>query len=403
MPEFIYKAQESGGDIVEGIVEAENAGEATTILSDKGLNVVSLLARETKTTIDQPIQLFVRVKQRDIVIFSRQFAVLVAANVAIVESLRIVARQTTNSKLRMILGEVADEVESGTKLSAALGKRDKIFSLFYVNMIRSGETSGRLDEVLNYLADQMEKDFDLSSRVKGSMYYPAFIIVGMFVAGFVMMAFVIPKLTEVFAESGTQLPFSTRVLIAVASFMAAYWWLIAIVAIGGVVWLVWWFGTEGGSRVWGFVSIRIPIFGQIFQKLAIVKVLRSMKTLLEGGVDTVTALEISADVSGNALLKDILLKASKDVRDGQPISVALSKETRVVPIMVSQMIAVGEDTGKLTEIIDRLSSFYSREIDNLIGGLVTLIEPVIIVIIGLVVAFMVSAIMLPLYNMSQNF
>jgi type II secretory pathway component PulF len=403
MPEFIYKAQESGGDIVEGIVEAENVGEATNILSDKGLNVVSLLARETKTKLDQPLQFFVRVKLRDIVIFSRQFAVLVAANVAVVDSLRIVARQTTNGKLRMILGEVADEVESGTKLSVALGKRDKVFSLFYVNMIRSGETSGRLDEVLSYLADQMEKDFDLTSKVKGSMYYPAFIIVGMFVAGFVMMTFVIPKLTEVFTETGGQLPFSTRALIAISGFMSAYWWLLAIVIVGGSVWLTWWFRTERGSRVWGFVSIRIPIFGQIFQKLSIVKVLRSMKTLLEGGVDTVTALEISADVSGNALLKDILIKASKDVRDGQPFSIALSKDTKVVPIMVSQMIAVGEDTGKLTEIIDRLALFYSREIDNLIGGLVTLIEPVIIVIIGIVVAMLVSAIMLPLYNMSQQF
>jgi type IV pilus assembly protein PilC len=403
MAEFVYKAQESGGNLVEGVVEAESVGEATQTLEDKGLNVISLVGRETKTAGDLPLQLFSRVKSRDVVIFSRQFAVLVSANVAMVESLRTVSRQTTNSKLKTVLNEVADEVEAGTKLSAALGRRDKIFSPFYVNMIRSGETSGRLDDVLSYLADQLEKDYDLTSKVKGSMYYPAFIICGMLVAGFVMMAFVVPKLTEIFTESGAELPFSTRLLIAVSGFFSAYWWAIALVTVGGIVGVTWWFRTEEGSRTWGYISMRIPIFGQIFQKLAIVRVLRSMKTLLEGGVDTVTALEISADVSGNAVLKDILLQASKEVRDGRSMSSSLARNPKIVPMMVSQMMAVGEDTGKLTEILERLSSFYSREIDNLIGGLVTLIEPVIIVIIGLVVGLLVSAIMLPMYNMSQSF
>ncbi len=403
MPEFVYKARDQSGITVEGVVDSVSRDDASAILAERSLIVITLTAREAKKKYELPLSAFGRVKARDVVIFSRQLSVLVSANVPIVQSLHTVQKQTANPKLRVIVGDVASDVEAGTRFSLALSKHVKVFSQFYVNMVKSGETSGRVDEVLSYLADQQEKDFDLLSKVKGSMYYPMFIIFGMFVAGFVMMTFVIPRLVTVLKESGAELPFATRLLIGVSGFFVNFWWLIII----GVVILsaafLWYIRTPEGAKVWGTFVLRVPIFGGIFQRLAVVRMVRSLHTLLVGGVDAVTALEISAEVVGNASYRDLILKSAREVRDGSPISTVFAKHPKVVPLMVSQMMAVGEDTGKLTDVLDRLAHFYSREIDNLIGGLVTLIEPVIIVIIGLAVGVMVSAILLPMYNLSQQF
>jgi type IV pilus assembly protein PilC len=406
MPEFLYKALDASGVTVEGVVDAASIGEASTVLGDRNLNVVSLTPRAIRTAYETPLTFALfgkKIKNRDVVVFSRQLSVLVSANIAIVQSLRTVQRQTVNPTLRAVVGEVASDVEAGTRLSTALAKHPKAFTPFYVNMVHSGETSGRIDEVLQYLADQLEKDYDLLSKVKGSMYYPAFIVFGMLVAGFVMMTFVVPRLVAVLTESGAQLPFATRALIAVSNFFVSFWWAILIVVVGGSIAFLRYIKTPDGAKVWGAIVIRIPVFGGIFQRLAVVRMVRSMRTLLDGGVDAVTALEISAEVVGNATYRDIILRTAAEVRDGRPIASVFAKEPKVVPLMVSQMLAVGEETGKLTDILERLAGFYSREIDNLIGGLVTLIEPVIIVIIGLAVGTMVAAILLPMYNLSQAF
>jgi len=403
MPEFLYKAKDATGGTVEGVVEAATAAEASATLTDRGLNVVALTSREKRAVYELPLQYFSRVRSRDVVIFSRQLSVLVGANVAIVQALHTVARQTVSPKLRAIINEVANDVEAGTRLSVALAKHPKAFHSFYVNMVRSGETSGRLDEVLTYLADQLERDYDLVSKVKGSMYYPAFIVIGMFVAGFFMMTFVVPRLVAVLTESGAKLPFATRLLIGVSSFFVSFWWLILLIVGGGLAFLSWYLKTPEGGRLWATLTLRMPIFGGIFQRLAVVRMVRSLRTLLEGGVDAVTSLEITADVVDNPLYRDLILRTAREVRDGRPISTVFAREPKIIPLTVSQMMAVGEETGKLTDILDRLGQFYSREIENMLGGLVTLIEPIIIVVIGIAVAFMILAILLPIYNLSQAF
>jgi type IV pilus assembly protein PilC len=305
--------------------------------------------------------------------------------------------------LRAIVGDAANDVEAGSRLSAALGKYPKAFSAFYTNMVRSGETSGRVEEVLNYLADQLEKDYDLISKVKGAMYYPAFIVVGMIIAGFIMMAFVVPKLTAVLTDTGGAIPLPTKILIAVSGFFAGYWWAMALAVAAMVVVVLWYTSTAAGKRWVSVIELRIPIFGSIFQRLAVVRMVRSMKTLLEGGVDAVSALEVTADVVGNVVYRELIIQTISEVRDGRPMSSVFASHPRTVPAMVSQMLAVGEETGRLTDILDKLAGFYSREIDNLVGGLVTLIEPVIILVIGAAVALLVSAIILPMYSMSNSF
>jgi type IV pilus assembly protein PilC len=404
MPEFLYKARDASGQTVEGVVEALSVGDASTILSDRQLNVITLVPRVKKKIYEISLESFFKgVKRRDIVVFSRQLAVLVAANVTIVQSLRTVAKQTSNPKLRAIVGDAANDVEAGGRLSAALGKNPKIFSPFYINMIRSGESSGQIEQVLNYLADQMEKDYDMISKVKGSMYYPAFIICAMIIGGYVMMAFVVPQLTSVLNQQGGTMPLPTAILIAVSGFFASFWWEILVVGTGGVVAIIWYFSTTNGKRMYDLITLRLPIFGGIFQRLAVVAMVRSMKTLLDGGVDAVSALDVTADVVGNVLYRELIIQTIKEVRDGRPLSTVFVQHPKTVPPMVSQMLSVGEETGRLSDILGVLATFYSREIDNLIGGLVTLIEPVIILIIGCAVGVMVAAIILPMYSMSNSF
>jgi type IV pilus assembly protein PilC len=404
MAEFLYKARDNSGIVVEGIVEAASAADASTVLSDRNLAVVSLVPRQKRKIYEMSLGAFFSgVKRRHVVIFSRQLAVLVSANVVLVQSLRTVQKQTENPNLRAIVGDIANDIEAGSRLSAALAKYPKVFSGFYINMIRSGETSGRIEDVLTYLADQMEKDYDLISKVKGSMYYPAFIVFGMIIAGFVMMAFVVPKLTAVIADTGGVLPLPTKILIFVSGIFQHYWWLILLFLVAGIGGVAWFINTPEGKVVLDKFFLRMPIFGGIFQRLAVVRMVRSMRTLLDGGVDAVSALEVTADVVENSVYRDLIKQTVSEVRDGRPLSTVFAAHPRTVPAMVSQMLAVGEETGKLSDILDRMAAFYSREIDNLVGGLVTLIEPIIIVIIGIAVAFLVLSIILPMYSMTQSF
>jgi len=217
------------------------------------------------------------------------------------------------------------------------------------------------------------------------------------------MAFVVPKLTEVLKENGGTMPLPTQILIAVSGFFAAFWPEMIVAAAGAVVAVIWFLSTPAGKRFYDTFTLRVPIFGGIFQRLAVVRMVRSMKTLLDGGVDAVSALDVTADVVGNELYRDIILQTIKEVRDGRPLSTVFLKHPKTVPPMVSQMLSVGEETGRLSEILDRLAGFYTREIDNLIGGMVTLIEPVIILTIGCAVGLMVAAIILPMYSMSSSF
>jgi type IV pilus assembly protein PilC len=325
-----------------------------------------------------------------------------AAGVSLVQALKSISVQTEHRRLREVLREVTDDVEGGSRLSDAMAAHPAVFSNFTVNMIRSGETTGRLSQVLEYLADQEEKDFDLRSKIRGAMMYPAFVITGMVILGFVMITFVVPKLTSVLAESGAELPLPTRILIAVSDFFAAYWLLLILGLVGLAIGLRYAVKTEGGRHVWDALKIRMPIFGPLLQRISIVRFTRSMETLLAGGVDTVTSLGAVAEVVGNAVYRDLILETKREVEDGHPITTAFA-EHPAVPRMLTQMLSVGEETGKIREILSRLSSFYSREIENSIAGLVTLIEPMIMVAMGLAVGVMVAAVILPMYSLASSF
>lgn len=401
MPLYSYTARNKEGTTVRGVVNADTEDIAASALSDRGFFDVALAERRDALTVEALFQRVFGMRRRDIVIFARQLSVLVSAEVPLVQALHVLEEQTASQRLREIISAVADEVEAGTKLSDALAEH-RAFSEFMVNMIRSGESSGRLAEVLEYLADQEEKDYDLIAKIRGAMLYPAFIILGLIVVGFIMVTWVLPKLTDVLKETGAQLPFTTRMLIGVSDFFAAYWWLLLILAAATVVAARFAVQTPGGRYVWDTIKLRVPIFGALFKRMALVRFTRSMETLLEGGVDQVSAIGIAANVVGNRVYRDMLLLTQKEVEDGNSITAVMVGHP-AVPQMLSQMLAVGEQTGRLVEVLRRLTSFYSREIDNLLGSLVTLIEPLIMVVMGIGVGVMVSAVILPMYNLANAF
>ena len=398
---FKYKAIDEDKNIVSGLAEAASEDLAAESLQENGLSIISLKEKSKAAGLNFDFILN-RVKIKDIVVFSRQFSVMTSANVTVVQALKILIDQTENVKLKMIISEVAYEVDGGSRLSDALAKRPNIFSNFYVSVIRSGETSGRLDEVLNYLADEMEKDYDMMSKIKGAMIYPAFVLSGLGVVGTVMMVFVVPKLTSILTESGGELPMSTKILIATSGFLTNYWWLLIIIIAGLFTGIRFYIKKPQGLRAFDALKLRLPIFGKLFQRIYLVRFTRSLNTLIVGGVAITDGLRITAEVVNNEIYKELINETVKEVEDGNSIS-SVFIDSKEVPKMVSQMMSIGEKTGKLDIVLERISQFYAREVSNIIANLMTLMEPIIMVIMGVAVGIMVAAIILPMYNMANQF
>jgi len=399
---FDYVAKTKEGKEMHGVVAADSEEFAQDLLRERSLYGIALVERAKPSILALSLDFLNRVPSKALVIFSRQLSVMIAAGVPLVVALRTIAKQTDHKRLKEVLADVTEDIDGGSRLSDAMAAHEAVFSNFTVNMVRSGETTGRLSQVLEYLADQEEKDFDLNSKIKGAMMYPAFVVSDMVVLGFIMMTFVVPKLTDVLKESGGELPLPTRILIAVSNFFVAYWWLIIILAVGAVFGIHYGLKTEKGRRIWDGIKLKLPVFGHLFQLIYIVRFTRSMETLLAGGVDTVTALGAVAEIVSNQIYRDIILETKREVSDGNSI-VTVFSANRDVPVMLSQMLAVGEETGKMQEILSRLSGFYGRETENTVASLVTLIEPVIMVVMGVAVGTMVAAVILPMYSLANSF
>ena len=397
--DFSYKARTTDNATVTGLVQAASEELAAESLRERGLTIIYL--REISTNaLGKSLEFFQRISVRDTVVFSRQLAVLVSANVPLVQSLRILITQTPNKHLKVVVSEIADEVEGGTKLSVALAKHRRVFDPFYVNIIRSGETSGKLDEVLEYLASQLEKDYDLTSRIRGAMIYPVFILGGLVVVGILMMTMVLPKILTIIQETGAPLPLTTKILIGTSWFLQNYWVLLILGLVGVGAGIFFLLRTPGGRKAWDTAKLRVPIFGKLFQRIALVRFSRSLHTLIVGGVNLPQALAITADVVNNAVYRDVILETIREVEDGNPIATVFLRSP-AVPFMVAQMLNVGEKTGRLDHVLEKLTDFYTREIDNVVRNLVSLIEPLVIGMMGIAVGLMVAAVIMPLYQLAE--
>jgi len=399
MAVFDYRAKNNDGVTVDGAVIAPTENVAYGILRDRDLTIISL--SERKKSVFDKLELFGRVKTKEVVIFFRQLSVMVSANVPLVKALRTLVRQTKNVRLKTIISDIADEVDGGAKLSQVMKRYPRVFSNFFVQMIRSAETTGKLDEILLYLADQAEKDYDMTSKVKGAMIYPAFILSGLIIVGAVMIMFVLPQVLSILAEGGAEeLPITTRAIIWLSDFLRGYWWALIIVIVSVVMSYRAIVKTENGRRRVDILKIKMPIFGEIYNKTYLTRLARSLSTLLSSGVPLTQSLDIVADVIGNTLYRDLTRETIKEVEAGNSVTTVYTRDKNV-PVMLSQMMSVGEQSGRLDKILLKLADFYSRELENLLRNLVTLIEPIIMVLMGIAVGFLVSAIILPIYNLSS--
>ena len=400
MPYFRYKVSDPENNTKVGVIQAASAEVAAEILADENLTILSL-TEEKISFFERSLKFLAKVKAKDLVVFSRQLSVIISASIPLVPGLKILINQAENPVLRTIISEVADDVEGGAKLSAALARHPEVFSEFFINLVKSGETSGKLYEVLNYLADQQEKDYDLSSKIRGAMIYPAFIVGGLVIVGSLMMIFVIPQLTAVLTESGVALPISTKILISVSGFLSKFWWLLLVLVI--ILVSAWrsFIKTPKGKAIWDDFILRLPIFGSLYQKIILVRFARSLHTLVTGGVPLTRSLAIVSEVVSNEVFRQLIKETTTQVEDGNPIATAFLASKRVPP-MVSQMLNLGEKTGRLDDILDKLANFYTREVNNLVANLVTLMEPLVMVIMGVAVGILVAAIILPMYNLASS-
>lgn len=399
MGNFHYRAKDGEGRTLEGVVEAPNQQAAEQVLREKKLLIISILEERKKVYLKLSMNILSRVKARDLVLFSRQLSVMESANVPLVRALRILTHQTDSVHFKVVISQIADDVEGGARLSRALARHPKVFSSYFIHMLTSGETTGKLDEVLNVLADQLEKDYDLRSRLRGSMIYPGFIFSTLIVIGTVMMIFVVPKFSEILLQGGQALPLPTRILIGISNFLNQQWWLLLILIIGLIGGLVLFRRTEMGKRTWDELKLRLPVFGKIFQRIYLTRLTQSLSGLIQSGVPLTQALRITAEIVGNEAYRSVTLKTVKEVEVGNSIANLYAKD-RNTPPMVAHMMRVGEETGRLDFVLERLSKFYNREVENAVKNLMTLLEPIIFLILGAGAAVLVVGILLPIYQMS---
>lgn len=345
---------------------------------------------------------FSHVSRKDAVIFARQLATMSGSNVPIVKSLRILSRQVANRSFKFIVTQVADDVDSGSKLSHAMSKFPRVFDEFFVYMIRAGETTGRLDEVLSYLADQKERDYELSGKIVSALIYPAVILSGLIGVFVVMMVKVIPNMLSLVTQTGVELPWTTKLLLVVSHAFTAGWrWILLALILGGIT-FVFMRRKPAGRLIIDRVRLFIPVFGPLYQKIYLTRFSRSLSNLLQSGVPINKSLGIVGDIVGNRVYRNIIRQASKDVESGKLISVSMAS-SRLVPLMLIQMIGVGEETGRIDVMLSKAAEFYSKEVERTTANLVVLIEPLVIIALGIGVAILVAGILLPIYDISSNF
>ncbi len=397
---FSYEAKTLQGENKVGTVEASSQEAAIEVLQRNNLIVLNIKQASSISLLSKRIKLFDRIPKKEIVVFSRQISALFEAKVPVIESLRTMTEQTENPAFKEVLDDVTQSVDEGNPLSRSLEKHKKVFSEFYISIVHSGELSGRLDEVFAYLADSLEREYYLTQKVRGAMIYPAFIILGLIAVMFVMMVWVIPNLTSVFEEANVELPILTKIIIWMSDVFKQFWWLILALLFGGVFGFLRWISTDVGKKIWSQVQLQLPIFGDILTKFYLSRFSDSLSTLIKGGLPIVKSLEVSSSVVGNYTYRRIIEETIDNVKKGGTIS-QIFKTKKEIPLMVSQMIFIGEQAGKLDATLRTVANFYHKEVKNAMDNLVTIIEPLLILVLGVAVAILLIAILMPMYNITS--
>ncbi|MEK7599218.1 MAG: type II secretion system F family protein [Patescibacteria group bacterium] len=399
---FYYQAKTQEGEEKSGTIEAASHDLAVAALQRRGFVIVSLKSAEERQSLWQKfLAVFQKIKDRDVVIFSRQLATLFASKVSVVDALRILIAESPSEVFRKNLTEVADDIQGGLPMSQAFGRHPEIFSNFYVQMVRSGEESGKLDNVLDYLADHLERSYDLSSKAKNAMIYPAFVLGAFLIVVVVMLVVVVPRISSITADLQASVPVYTRVIIGISNIIRSFGVFFLVLIALGAVFLWRYFRTPAGNKSLARIQLSIPVVKDFYRQIYLARFADNLQTMLSGGVAAIRALEISADVVGNAIYSEIIREAAEAIRSGSSISDAFGRYEDV-PQLVTQMIKIGEETGKLNQILSTLARFYTREVNNTLDRMVSLIEPALIVALGLGVGIIVATIFVPIYSISSG-
>lgn len=399
---FNYQARTKEGEIQTGTVEAGSNETAVKTLQRHGLSVIYLEAISEVPFYARSLKFLQRVKVKELVMFYRQLAILFEANIPPLDALTAMAEQAHNPFFKDILFEIETDVRGGESLSKAMAKHKKVFSPFYVNVIESGEATGKLSDVLKYLADHAEKDYILNSKIKGAFIYPAFILFVFFAVAVLMLMFVVPQITAILIETGGELPFTTKLLIGTSNLLRSWIWLVILVLIAIGVGSRRYLNTIQGREVWDKVKLSFPALGGLFRKICLARFAENFSTLLKGGLPILNALKISGQIVGNKVFEHLIEQATEEVKKGGNISTVFEKDKKNIPIAVVQMMKVGEKTAKLDTILERLSVFYREEVNRTVDNLTQLIEPALIILLGGGVAFLVASILMPIYNITSG-
>ncbi len=398
---YSYKATTQVGGTQEGDIDAPNIDLAISSLQRRGLTIVYINPVQEGESFFSKLSIFTRIPARDVVILSRQLATLFEAKVAVLTIFKLLSSESENAVLREKLSTVVDDIQSGVTISAALGKHPALFSSFYVSMVRAGEESGKLAETFTYLADYLERSYEITSKVRNALIYPAFVIFSFVVVMVLMMVVVIPKLSGILTETGQELPFYTRVILASSSFLVNYGIFIFILLLV-LAFAVWRYSqTSSGRFAMSYFKLNIPYVGSLYRKLYLSRISDNMDTMLSSGISMLRAIEISSQVVDNAVYEKILAESMEAVKSGASLSDAFSRHEEMPPIVV-QMARIGEETGKLGFVLKTISRFYKREVDSAIDNIVSLIEPVMIVTLGIGVGFLLVGVLGPIYNITGS-
>ncbi len=402
MAVYQYKAREKDGKIVSGLVEAPNESVASRLLHEKQFFVISLRQSGEKYSISAFFERFARISSTDIVNFTRQLATMVVAGLSLPESLTILRSQTTSKRFAAMLQEVEHLIVGGGTLADALSKYPAYFSATYLALVRAGESSGTLDQVLTRLADILEAQREFRSKVSGAMVYPVIILFGMGGVVFIMMTVVVPKLTDLYKDFNIVLPASTRLLMGVSGFFVHFWWLMILILVGSITLFIKWRKTPEGELLVDTLILKIPLFGELQKKILLVEFTRTLGMLIASGIHILEGLRILKDSLSNVVFRNAITEIAKRVEKGFPLGDTFSQYA-VFPAIVSQMMKVGEETGRLDDTLMKLSHYFETESEHLVKGLTTAIEPIIMVVLGVGVGFIVISVITPIYNLTSQF
>jgi type IV pilus assembly protein PilC len=401
MPTYGYKAKAFNGKVVQGSIEASSEAEARIKLRAKKLIPIKVgagsMARASSSSSAKVAR--AKAKPKDLQVFTRQLSVLIQSGVPLVQALEVLAQSPRGKALDAALKKIVQDISEGKKLGDAFKAHPNVFSKFYINMLIAGEEGGVLDQVLNRLAAYIEKSVKLNGKIKGAMSYPIIVLIIALAVVTGLLVFVIPKFVEIFESSGQQIPALTRLCMDMSDYVRNKWYIIIGGVVGIVVLFRTWVNSPAGRNQFDNILIRTPVFGEFVIKSAMARFSRTLATLLAAGVSIMEALTISANTCGNSLLEKALLKSKASVAKGKLLSVPLAQET-FIPHMVVQMIAVGEQTGALDGMLDKVADFYEDEVDVAVNSITSLMEPMMIVVLGGIVAFFVIAMYLPIFNMA---